>query len=285
MLPNKYSSPRRAPRIRMLAIVLSTAVAAVLGGSVAASPALASNSARGPASASPRLHGQVPAIGFFRGKSVRYLDEGPVQLATDSSGKYLSDVDPLWAVTNGVPGQQNIIDNVPGLNSPDDYTPLWQVVKVTWTNGYPSLLRSAADVQRAVSRGRATVETTDTIVNCPVLGFGQAISRGFHRGEYVGYLDEGPIQPAKDSAGNYLSDVDPLWAVTNGAARQRNIIDNVPGLNSPDDYTPLWQVVEVTWVPGARPFVLKSAAAVDSAVRDGLVVVRTTDTVVNCPVL
>ena len=233
-----------------------------------------------------RLHGQVPTVGFFRGEKVTYLDEGPVQLAKDASGAFISDVDPIWAVTNGVAAQRNIIDNVPGLNHPDDYTPLWQVVQVTWNAGtHPRLLTSARAVQRAADRGQVTLVTTDTVVNCPVLGFHQPVTRGFFRGHGVSYLDEGPIALATDSGGAFISDVDPIWAVTNGVAAQRNIIDNVPGLNHPDDYTPLWQVVQVTWRPGVSPRLLTSATAVQAAVAAGLVDLVTTDTVVNCPVL
>jgi len=140
-------------------------------------------------------------------------------------------------------------------------------------------------VQRAQARHDVVLTATDTIVNCPVLGFDQEAAKGFFRDGPVRYLDEGPVLLAKDAAGHFLSDVDPIWAVTNGVTGQRNIIDNVPGLNHPDDYTPLWQVVTVTWRSGATPRVLRSAAEVSAAAGAGLVDLVTTDTVVNCPVL
>lgn len=141
------------------------------GGVMAAGPAVAaptaSSSSVHQASA---LHGQKPVQGFFRGRAVQYLDEGQVSLATGADGAFLSDVDPIWVVTNGAVGQRNIIDNVPGLNSPDDYTPLWQVTTVAWAPGLtPVTLTSRADVDAAVANGWVTVSVTDTVVNCPVL--------------------------------------------------------------------------------------------------------------------
>ncbi|MBI1759758.1 MAG: hypothetical protein HYR62_11135 [Actinobacteria bacterium] len=285
---------QRTPgRFRLVAALAATlaasATALVLGvapAGAAGQPAATTAPAHATDQASPaRLHGQTPVTGFFRGTQIRYLDEGPVQLARDAAGNFISDVDPIWAVTNGPAGQHNIIDNVPHLNNPDDYTPLWQVVTVTWVSGHPRLLTSADAVQRAAKRGEVTLETTDTIVNCPVLGFDQPVTHGFFRTQDVRYLDEGVIQLAKDTTGHFISDVDPIWAVTNGPAGQRNVIDNVPHLNSPDDYTPLWQVVTVTWKAGFTPVVLTSAADVAAAETNGWVTLQTTDTVVNCPVL
>lgn len=233
-----------------------------------------------------KLHGQMPVTGYFRGHDVRYLDLGPVALAKNTNGSFVSDVDPLWHVTNGPVRQRNIIDNVPGLNSPDDYTPLWQVVLVTWAPGRtPHLLKSAKDVAHEVAEGDVSLKSTNTVVNCPVLGYRQPVTRGFIRHQSVKYLDLGAIALETKADGSFVSDVDPLWHVTNGTGRQRNIIDNVPGLNSPNDYTPLWQVNLVTWRSGAVPRTLRGAGDVMKAMRHGLVTITRTTTVVNCPVL
>src|SRR3954464_4030216 len=58
--------------------------------------------------------------GFFRGKPVRYFDFGPIELEPGNK------VAPIWTVLNGVEGQHNVIDTVPGQA---DYSPLWQVSK------------------------------------------------------------------------------------------------------------------------------------------------------------
>jgi hypothetical protein len=110
----------------------------------------------------------------------------------------------------------------------------------------------------------------------PVKTFSQDVTLGFYRGRLVSYLDFGPV---KVKAGNKTA---PIWAFTNGAEEQRNIIDTVPGRT---DYTPLWAVRMVTWKSGADARVLRSAAAVARAQRAGEVTIRPMPIVVNCPVL
>jgi hypothetical protein len=104
----------------------------------------------------------------------------------------------------------------------------------------------------------------------------QPVVHGFYRGRTVGYFDFGPI---KLRPGNRLA---PIWAFTNAAPGQRNVVDTVPGRK---DYSPLWQVSMVTWTAGTTPRVLKSAAAVKAAAAAGDVRIVRTKVVVNCPVL
>jgi hypothetical protein len=106
--------------------------------------------------------------------------------------------------------------------------------------------------------------------------FAQAETLGFYRGATVAYLDFGPVKLAR---GNKVA---PIWAFTNGANGQRNIIDTVPGRA---DYTPLWAVRLVTWKDGQSGRVLRSAAAVRRAAAAGQVSIEAAPIVVNCPVL
>jgi hypothetical protein len=100
-------------------------------------------------------------LGFYRGQLISYLDFGPVKLAKGNK------VAPIWAVTNGVPEQRNIIDTVPGRK---DYSPLWAVQMVTWKDGVtPRVLRSTAAVRAAARAGEVTVKAAPVVVNCPVL--------------------------------------------------------------------------------------------------------------------
>ena len=64
--------------------------------------------------------------GFYRGRTISYYDFGPIKLMP---GNKLA---PIWTVTNPAPGQHNIVDTVPGQS---DYTPLWQLNKVTFKSG------------------------------------------------------------------------------------------------------------------------------------------------------
>jgi hypothetical protein len=106
--------------------------------------------------------------------------------------------------------------------------------------------------------------------------FAQAETLGFFRGSTVAYLDFGPVKLAR---GNKVA---PIWAFTNGAEGQRNVIDTVPGRS---DYTPLWAVRLVTWRDGQAASVLRSAAGIRRAAAAGRVSIKAAPIVVNCPVL
>jgi hypothetical protein len=211
---------------------------------------------------------QAATAGFYKGKIVRYLDFGPIKLAAGNA------VAPIWAFTNGARGQRNIVDVAPGDHG---YTPLWRVEMVTWKDGAePRVLRSAAAVKRAAAAGEVTIRRTQSVVNCPVLGFGQKQTLGFARGKTIAYLDLGPV---KRRTGNVVA---PIWAFTNGADEQKNVIDVVPGQRG---YTPLWRVSMVAWADGVEPRVLRSAAAIRAAAASGDLTIRRTASVVNCPVV
>lgn len=226
----------------------------------------------GAASAGASMHpNRKPLVaGFYRGAVVHYYDFGPIELA---AGNTLA---PIWAVTNGVKAQHNIVDTVPGK---PDYSPLWQVNKVTWKSGIsPRLLRSAADVRQAEQAGDVTIEKTTTVVNCPVLGFGQRRIAGFSNGHVIHYYDDGPV---KVKPGNETA---PLYAPMNGVAGQHNIaLENVAVGQT--DYPPLWTIIAVEWKAGARRTLLRSAADVRRAESQGLLTTKRTSLVVNCPVV
>lgn len=244
----------------LLVLLAATLVATNLA---PGSTALARSS--GPA-AKPKKQPAVP--GFFRGRTISYFDFGPIKL---KPGNKLA---PIWVVTNGAPGQRNIVDTVPGRAG---YSPLWQVQKVTWADGVtPRVLRSAAEVRSARAGGELTIERTSMVVNCPVLGFGQVRHPGFSRGATIHYYDLGPV---KVRPGN---DVVPLWTVTNGVKGQLNIADVRPGQTA---YPPLWAIIKVTWKASAPRRLLTSLAAIKRAQAAGNVTLRKTSLIVNCPLV
>src|SRR5262249_61396088 len=119
---------------------------------------------------------------------------------------------PMWTVTNGSAGQRNVIDTIPGKN---DYSPLWQVNKVTWAAGKtPHTLTSADAVKKAAAAGDVTIVATATLVNCPVLGFGQKRVTGYSGGHVIHYYDLGPVNLAPGH------DLGPLFAVPSGGPDQ-----------------------------------------------------------------
>jgi hypothetical protein len=217
-----------------------------------------------------RVAKKTPVAGFYEGKVIHYFDFGPIKL---KAGNKLA---PIWAVTNGPAGQHNIVDTVPGRA---DYSPLWQVSMVTWqASATPRLLRSAADVRAAEQAGDVTVTKTATVVNCPVLGFGQKRITGFSNGHVIHYYDDGPV---KVKAGNATA---PLYAPMNGVAGQHNIALEDVAVGQ-TDYPPLWTIIAVEWKAGAHKTLLRSAADVRRAKGRGLLTTKATSLVVNCPVV
>ncbi|HET7128861.1 MAG TPA: hypothetical protein VFJ93_07290 [Gaiellaceae bacterium] len=223
------------------------------------------------AAAAMAFGGKKPVTaGFYRGESIRYLDFGPIKLKAGNK------VAPIWTVTNGVAAQRNIVDTVPGRS---DYTPLWKLTKVTFKAGVtPHLLRSRSEVLAAVSAGEASVSATATVVNCPVLGFGQKRVAGFSAGKTIHYYDLGPVKVAPGNA------VLPLVTVTNGVSGQHNLTEETiaPGAT---DYPPLWGIVKATWTASARRVLLTSYAQVQRAQRAGTLKLAKTTLVVNCPLV
>lgn len=243
----------------------------VLALSVVAAQATASH-------ATPSTHFAVKAApakqpvvtGFYRDQVIHYFDYGPIKL---KPGNKLA---PIWAVTNGADGQHNIVDTVPGQS---DYSPLWQVNMVTWKSGVtPRLLKSTAEVMRAQQAGDVTIQQTTTVVNCPVLGFGQKRITGFSNGHKIHYYDLGPV---KVLPGNATA---PLYAPMNGVAGQHNIaLENVA--IGQTKYPPLWAIVAVFWKPGAHKTLLTSAAQIKSLAAKGQLTTKKTTLIVNCPVV
>jgi hypothetical protein len=103
--------------------------------------------------------GQTRHAGFAKGKTIHYYELGLVKVAPGN------EVLPIWTFTNGVDGQSNIADVVPGTTA---YPPLWAVVEVTWKAGAQrSLIRSFERLQQARQAGDVTLKRTTMVVNCP----------------------------------------------------------------------------------------------------------------------
>jgi hypothetical protein len=94
-------------------------------------------------------------------------------------------------------------------------------------------------------------------------------------------LPAGPPVPGRRSS------VDKVYAVTN--FKQPSIFASAPapvGPGSRDpNYSPLWQMVKVTWQPGRPPRELRAEEAVLDATERGEVVLEPTPVVLNCPIV
>lgn len=146
------------------------------------------------AAAAPSLAAGVPppknafasvplTIGWFDGLPAPYLstDASDPDVAAAMGANYAprlavaantDAVDDIYAVTNFVQG--NVIPSRPRpagpRNTDTDYTPLWQVTKVTWNSGTtPRLLTSERDILALAKAGKVTLDKTNVVVNCPVI--------------------------------------------------------------------------------------------------------------------
>lgn len=94
-------------------------------------------------------------------------------------------------------------------------------------------------------------------------------------------LPAGPPQPGRRSS------VDKVYSVTN--FQQPSVFASAPrpvGPASGDTaYSPLWQMVKVTWRPGRSPRELRAEEAVLDAAEKGEVLLEPTPVVLNCPIV
>jgi hypothetical protein len=117
-------------------------------------------------SSSPRVinapllgFGQKRHAGWAKGRVIHYYELGVVKVAPGN------EILPIWTFKNGVAGQTNIADVVPGTTA---YPPLWSVIEVTWKPGARrTLVRSFEQLQAARKAGTVTLKKLPMVVNCP----------------------------------------------------------------------------------------------------------------------
>ena len=96
-------------------------------------------------------------------------------------------------------------------------------------------------------------------------------------------VPEGPPTPGRRSA------LERIYLVTN--FNQGNIVPSAPSPVGPGSgdkiYSPLWRVVQVTWLAGtgSTPSELRAEEAVLAAEEKGWVRLNITDVIVNCPIV
>jgi hypothetical protein len=129
---------------------------------------------------------ELPLIpGWFKGKGIFYLqtEASDPGLAQSQQATYVarlgnaasavpSAVDDIYHVTNFA--QANVVPSAPlpegPTNANPDYSPLWQVSLVTWTDAsHAHVLTSEEDVLAAVAAGQATLARTNIVVNCSII--------------------------------------------------------------------------------------------------------------------
>lgn len=174
---------------------------------------------------------------------------------------------PIWVLfyegeSTPVPNQLNIIDAIPGDAG---YSDFWKVIKVTVPTSYEA--NSASSRADITSRGFAT-ESTNTIVNCPVVPMGSSASkrmngaasdlvRGWYKDKVVFYFDfsekmlqatsggQVPLSPIYVTFNVNPDPNDPMsgppsgFVTESGTEQTHNVVATIP---SDAGYSPLWMV-------------------------------------------
>jgi hypothetical protein len=272
-----------------------------------------------PAAQTPPLIG-----GFHDGQPVTYLltdasDQGEAEGLSEATGFPVSFVASLGSVPdaalanlylfmNGVEGpnpfgfQANVLDTLPG---DPDYSPLWRVFAVTWTDqGEARELTSEDEIVEAEKAGELTIEETPLVKNSPVAETNPPLIGGFVDGREVEYLltdvsDRGEAEGLSEATGFPVTFVPSLADVPDDALAnlylfmngvdgpnpfgfQANVLDTVPG--NPG-YSPLWRVHAVTWSDDAEARELRSEEDILEAEGAGEVTIEETPLVKNSPVV
>lgn len=158
-----------------------------------------------------------------------------------------------------VPGQLNIVDVIPG---DEGYNDFWQVVRVTVPEDY--VANTVTSFQEIVEEG-FPMETTDVLVNCPIVpegstgslgGATDGLTTGWYRDQVVFYFNFGEAALSTTSGGEVP--VSPIYVTFNvnpgedgggppsgfvtedGTDQTHNVVATVPG---DEGYSPLWEVL------------------------------------------
>lgn len=161
----------------------------------------------------------------------------------------------------------------------------------------PELASAQSKVQDLAAEAGSLNENSIATIELPLLA-------GWYQGRLVHYIstDMSDQGMARQTATNYVprlrhalrppvpgqpSAVDRVYKFPN--FNQGSVFPSAPQpagyANASTEYTPLWVVFMVNWLPGATPRVLRSEEEVLDAEEKKLVSIQATDIVVNCPIL
>ena len=228
--------------------------------------------------------------GWFQGRQTFYYDFGSNSTINSDASKVIPA--PIYAFATGmdangnpimVPGQHNIIDDIPG---DPGYSDLWQVNLVMVPSDYvANTAKSVDDIQKSGYQ----VKATNMLVNCPVVPLNSKLAepnpgngstgttQGWYKGQEVQYFDFGASPdftvPIYAFATGMDANGNPIMV-----SGQHNIIDVLPGTQG---YSPFWQVNLVMVPTSYQANSITSAAQVKEL---GFQVIKP-GKVVNCPVV
>ncbi len=175
----------RPPYTRWLALLLATALDALLAGCAVPVPGTGAQRSL-----------QLPLLqGWYEGEEVFYVttDVSNAQVAQEKGANFAPRLAEALPPLPRSPGQRSAVDKVYAFtNFPqasvfasapdpmgyksrsDAYSPLWLMMKVHWNSGQSAqTLRSEEEVLDAVEKGRVVLEETQVVLNCPIVHRGK----------------------------------------------------------------------------------------------------------------
>jgi hypothetical protein len=188
----------------------------------------------------------------------------------------------------------------------DDYSPVWREITVKWKAGVtPVLLHQDDQINALASQGKLTAVPTDVVLNCPIVKVttsttvptAKTISEPVEYGYYDGHIDAmlSTDSSSKTEASakhiNYAPTLlthaankfPSLYIVSGPAApNQPLVFGSEPG---EDDYSPIWQELDVKWKAGVTPVLLHQDDQINALASQGKLTIAATPVVLNCPIV
>ena len=140
-------------------------------------------------SGQPQTFIELPAVmGWFEGQPVHYVttDTSDAAMSADMGVNFVPRLAYALGAPPGTPNaveriyrftnheQGNVLPSAPVPTGPENkdraYSPVWVLVMVSWRAGQqPRTLRSEEEVLAAQEKGQVSLQTTQAVVNCPVI--------------------------------------------------------------------------------------------------------------------
>ena len=231
--------------------------------------------------------------------SASHINYSP-NMMTQALSKFPS----LYLITGTTaPGQIQVFGSEPGE---DDYSPLWREINVSWKPGVkPVLLVKDDQIKDLASKNQLTMTPKSIILNCPIVKVSSSstvptattITLPVTYGYYDGHVDTMISTDISDKAmasashinysGNLMtqaaSKFPSLYLITGTTAPgQIQVFGSQPG---EDDYSPLWQEINVSWKPGVTPVLLVKDDQIKDLASKGQLTMTAKTIILNCPIV
>ena len=188
----------------------------------------------------------------------------------------------------------------------DDYSPLWREITVKWKAGVtPVLLHQDDQINTLASQGKLTAVPTGVVLNCPIVKVTTAtsapaaktVTEPVEYGYYDGHIDamlSTDVSSKTEATAKHINYVPTLLTHAADKFPSLYIVSGPAAPNQPlvfgsepgeDDYSPIWQELDVKWKAGVTPVLLHQDDQINVLAKQGMLTVDPTPVVLNCPIV